>query len=38
MGALFGLNLIVAYAVFFVLDRGLILSGSYRRAAPRAAA
>jgi NADH-quinone oxidoreductase subunit H len=31
MGILFGLNLIVGYGVFFVLDRGLILSGSYRR-------
>src|SRR5207247_5568496 len=31
MGILFGLNLIAGYAVFFVLDRGLILSGSYRR-------
>jgi len=31
MAALFGLNLVVGYAVFFVLDRGLILSGSYRR-------
>ena len=35
MGILFGLNLILGYAVFFVLDRGLILSGSYRRTAPR---
>ena len=31
MGILFGLNLIAGYAVFFVLDRGFILSGSYRR-------
>jgi NADH-quinone oxidoreductase subunit H len=31
MGILFGLNLIVGYGVFFILDRGLILSGSYRR-------
>lgn len=38
MGILFVLNLIVGYAVFFVLDRGLILSGSYRRALPRPAA
>ena len=30
MAALFGLNLIVGYGVFFVLDRGLILAGSYR--------
>jgi NADH-quinone oxidoreductase subunit H len=37
MGILFGLNLLVGYAVFFVLDRGVILSGSYRRAAPREA-
>jgi NADH-quinone oxidoreductase subunit H len=37
MGILFGLNLLVGYAVFFVLDRGLILSGSYRRTAPGAA-
>ncbi|HTL05486.1 MAG TPA: NADH-quinone oxidoreductase subunit NuoH [Gemmatimonadales bacterium] len=34
MGALFGLNLVAGYAVFFVLDRGLILSGSYRARAP----
>jgi hypothetical protein len=33
MGILFGLNLVLGYLVFFVLDRGLILSGSYR--APR---
>jgi NADH-quinone oxidoreductase subunit H len=37
MAILFALNLLVGYVVFFVLDRGLILSGSYRRAAPRAA-
>ena len=36
MGILFGLNLVLGYLVFFVLDRGLILSGSYR--APRPAA
>src|SRR5687767_15432824 len=35
MGILFGLNLVLGYLVFFVLDRGLILSGSYR--APRPA-
>jgi len=33
MGILFGLNLIAGYAVFFVLDRGFILSGSYHRTA-----
>jgi NADH-quinone oxidoreductase subunit H len=30
MGILFGLNLVVGYLVFYVLDRGLIVSGSYR--------
>jgi NADH-quinone oxidoreductase subunit H len=30
MAILFGLNLVLAYAVFFVLDRGLIVSGSFR--------
>jgi NADH-quinone oxidoreductase subunit H len=34
MGILFGLNLIAGYVVFYVLDRGLILSGSYHRATP----
>jgi NADH-quinone oxidoreductase subunit H len=29
--ALFGLNLVLCYIVFFVLDRGYILSGSYHR-------
>ena len=38
MGALFGLNLIVGYGVFFVLDRGLILAGSYRARPPTAPA
>ena len=33
MALLFGLNLVVGYAVFFLLDRGLILTGSYRPAA-----
>jgi NADH-quinone oxidoreductase subunit H len=28
---LFGLNLILGYLVFFILDRGYIVSGSYRR-------
>jgi NADH-quinone oxidoreductase subunit H len=28
---LFGLNLVLGYIVFFILDRGYILSGSYRR-------
>jgi NADH-quinone oxidoreductase subunit H len=27
---LFGLNVVMCYAVFFILDRGAILSGSYR--------
>ena len=31
---LFGLNLVLGYLVFFVLDRGLILSGSYRAGGP----
>jgi NADH-quinone oxidoreductase subunit H len=31
---LFGLNLVLGYLVFFVLDRGLILSGSYRADRP----
>ena len=34
MGILFGLNLVLAYVVFFLLDRGVVLSGSYRRVAP----
>ncbi|HEV8357046.1 MAG TPA: NADH-quinone oxidoreductase subunit NuoH [Gemmatimonadales bacterium] len=34
MGLLFGLNLPLAYLVFFILDRGLLISGSYRRGAP----
>jgi len=29
--ALFGLNLVLCYIVFFILDRGYILSGSYHR-------
>ncbi len=29
--ALFGLNVVLCYLVFFVLDRGYILSGSYHR-------
>ena len=36
MGILFGLNLGLGYLVFFVLDRGLILSGSYRAPRPGA--
>jgi NADH-quinone oxidoreductase subunit H len=31
---LFGLNLVIGYLVFFVLDRGWILSGSYRAGTP----
>jgi NADH-quinone oxidoreductase subunit H len=31
---LFGLNAVMCYGVFFVLDRGAILSGSYRRQVP----
>ncbi len=31
---LFGLNLVIGYAVFFLLDRGILVRGSYR---PRAA-
>jgi NADH-quinone oxidoreductase subunit H len=31
---LFGLNLVLGYLVFYVLDRGLILSGSYRVPGP----
>ncbi len=31
---LFGLNLVLGYLVFFVLDRGLIISGSYRALGP----
>ena len=31
MGILFGINLVLGYLVFFVLDRGLIMAGSYRR-------
>jgi len=29
--ALFGLNVVLCYLVFFILDRGYILSGSYHR-------
>ena len=29
--ALFGLNLVLGYVVFFILDRGKVVSGSYRR-------
>jgi NADH-quinone oxidoreductase subunit H len=35
-GALFGLNLVLAFVVFVILDRGYILSGSYRRSAAEA--
>jgi NADH-quinone oxidoreductase subunit H len=31
MLVLFGVNLVLAYLVFFVLDRGILVSGSYRR-------
>jgi NADH-quinone oxidoreductase subunit H len=34
MGLLFVLNLPLAYLVFFILDRGVLVSGSYRRGAP----
>jgi NADH-quinone oxidoreductase subunit H len=34
MGILFGLNLALGFVVFFLLDRGVVLSGSYRQAAP----
>ncbi len=34
---LFGLNAVLCYVVFFILDRGTILSGSYRRQAPAGA-
>jgi NADH-quinone oxidoreductase subunit H len=34
--ALLGLNLVLAFVVFVVLDRGYILSGSYRRSAAEA--
>ncbi len=36
MLALFGLNLVLGYVLFFVLDRGGIVSGSYRPATVRA--
>ncbi len=31
MGILTGISLVLGYAVFFLLDRGLVVSGSYRR-------
>ncbi len=31
MGILFGLNLVLGYVVFFLLDRGVVLGGSYRQ-------
>jgi NADH-quinone oxidoreductase subunit H len=34
---LFGLNVVLCYAVFFLLDRGTILSGSYRQPSPAGA-
>ncbi len=34
LGLLFLLNLVLGYLVFFLLDRGYILSGSYRRTQP----
>ena len=34
---LFGVNAVVCYLVFFILDRGYLISGSYRRAAPASA-
>ena len=34
---LFGLNVVACYVVFFILDRGRLLSGSYRRQAPAGA-
>jgi NADH-quinone oxidoreductase subunit H len=34
MAILFGLNLVLGYLVFFVLDRGLIVSGAYRSTPP----
>jgi NADH-quinone oxidoreductase subunit H len=34
MLALFGLNLVIGYLVFFVLDRGFLVRGSYRPAGP----
>jgi len=34
MLVLFGLNLVLGYFVFFILDRGWIVSGSYRRPTP----
>jgi NADH-quinone oxidoreductase subunit H len=37
MAALFLLNLVLGYIVFFLLDRGKLMSGSYRPTQPRAA-
>jgi len=33
MGILTGISLVLGYAVFFLLDRGLVVSGSYRQTA-----
>jgi NADH-quinone oxidoreductase subunit H len=38
LGILFLMNLVLGYIVFFLLDRGHILSGSYKRGAPPASA
>jgi NADH-quinone oxidoreductase subunit H len=37
MAALFLLNLVLGYIVFFLLDRGHLVSGSYRPTQPREA-